>query len=280
MAFKNISSSEVAKFWEDGYLLIKNVFTPEEVEQLRKNAYAVREEYRQKGLTYKTTHADIDIISGDLLSKDKLRSVILDDRVRAVASSILGNKDIIYFGDSTIQIGEGARGYHKDNANRTDPTSIDWQGNYPLIRFGIYLQDHKKYSGGLKLKKGSHNTISLKSGKTILVPSEVGDLVVWSLRTTHSGNVVRLKMFPNLPIHTELEKRIPKWLKVEEQKERVSMFFTFASKDEKTNAYFDFLRKQDWILKTFKSSKLDEKAWEEIKEKNLEVVKVIQEYGQ
>src|ERR1043165_3900363 len=178
------------KFEEDGYLLVQNVFTPSEIEQFRKLAYEQFEIDKKKKLDVYHPGSKAKYNKGDLLSKEKLHQVLLDDRILEIARTILGTSDILYFGDSSYQIGTGMRGFHRDNIDRTDLNGPDWKGEYTLIRLGIYLQDHKNYSGGLKIKVGSHKN---PDGKAIFVGNEVGDVAVWSLKTLHSGNAVRLK---------------------------------------------------------------------------------------
>src|SRR3954462_4462530 len=92
---------------------------------------------------------------GDILSKDELRYTVLDDRILHLVKTVLGGNPV-YWGDSNYHFGVGFRGFHRDNVDRTDMTAPDWDGDYPIVRLAIYLQDHKNYSGGLKIRVGSH----------------------------------------------------------------------------------------------------------------------------
>ena len=77
----------------------------------------------------------------------------------------------------------------------------------------------EKFSNGLKIFKGSCHTY--KYGRTLLkkifkdkeirylvpqrlrpqnVDTEPGDVVIWNLRTCHSGNALRLKYFKNITL--------------------------------------------------------------------------------
>src|SRR6185312_9768049 len=105
-----------ATFERDGYLIVKNVFTKDEVEQIRKEAYASAEQDKQKNLSfgYNPKLSSATYFRGDVLSKPQLRHVLLDDRIVQIAKIILGG-DPVYFGDSNYQIGTGFRGYHRDN---------------------------------------------------------------------------------------------------------------------------------------------------------------------
>ena len=155
----------------------RGVYSPQEVERSREGVEASRG------------------ASGELLGRPRLRDVILDGRLVEIARQILGQEEIVYAGDSSFTVGMRQRGWHKDNSDRKDPNGADWQGRYTILRFGIYLQDHRKHTGGLNLRVGSHTTTDQPAGKSIYVRTGVGDVGVWSLRITHSGNGTLLR-FP------------------------------------------------------------------------------------
>ena len=73
-----------------------------------------------------------------------------------------------------------------------------------MIRIGVYLQDHDKFSGGVKLEEGI-NFLLTKERLGLLADTKAGDVVVWDLRTYHSGNSVRLKLFQILHLVVELK---------------------------------------------------------------------------
>ncbi len=266
------------KFERDGYVVVKNVFSAEEIKQMRIEAYRQYEIDKQKKLDFQLPNlpTKAKYSKGDLLSKELLSHALLDDRMLKIARTILGNDNLVYFGDSSYQIGTGLRGFHRDNIDRTDLNGPDWKGEYTLIRMGIYLQDHKNYSGGLKIKLGTHKN---EEGKPIFVDSEVGDVAVWSLKTKHSGNAVRLKMFPNYSINTSgKENVIPSFLKKEEQQERISLFMTFALKSSHLDRYInEYTLKRDDTLEHARVSIYDATILDVAKSKGVEVIKPIAE---
>lgn len=275
-----LKPADIKSFWDNGFLVVRNVFSPDEIEALRKQAYKVVAEDEKKGLvSVSPFNPNCKIVTGDLLSKEGLRDVVLDDRLLSMAQQILGGAPV-YFGDSTFQVGEGARGFHKDNGDRTSQDEPDWQGMYPIIRFGIYLQDHTRYSGGLKVRVASHNTVSPTKGRSVFVNTAIGDVVVWNLRTSHSGNAVRLKGFPNLTLDSRIEKRIPTWLKKEEQKERIALFLSYGLKSAHLDRFINYLKGRDYAVKSFKASKFGKDVWDKAKAKGLEIIKAIPEYGE
>ena len=91
--------------------------------------------------------------------------------------------------------------------------------------------------------------------------------VVFSLKTSHAGNAVRLKLFPNLSLHNSLEKRIPKFLMIPEEKERVSIFLTYALKSDALDRYMNFMFKHKVYQKRIELSEYPDELVEEIKSK-------------
>ncbi|MFN0032879.1 MAG: hypothetical protein ACKVOR_12030, partial [Flavobacteriales bacterium] len=117
-------------------------------------------------------------------------------------------------------------GFHRDCVDRNFNNGPDWQSPYNIIRMGIYLQDHANYSGGLKIKVGSNNNAS---GKSIFIDSNEGDVAAWSLKTLHSGNAVRIKGLNGISIdNSSIENRIPGFMKLDQARERMSLFMTFG----------------------------------------------------
>lgn len=251
-----------ARFWRDGYLLIKQVFTAAEIADIRRRAFQVA----GKNDGQPQPSDELWVSPRDVLSFDELRDVLLDSRVLHIYHELLGTQHLLYFGDSVLQIGGGGRGWHKDNCipDRYDHTAPDWNGRYTLLRFGLYLQDHKHHSGGLGIRVGSHEPfwaakpplpIPIRSrlaqhyGKPILVPSEPGDFVIWNMRTTHTGNCVRMRVFPNFKLPPKIESALPMSLRVPEPCMRAAVFCTLAAPSEHVQRNIDYLKSRDYMVK-------------------------------
>lgn len=271
----NPSNIDKARFDKEGYLVIKNVFTPAEIEKFRADCYLQFEEDKKKGLNYDIARTKARSLRGDLLSKRLMRKILLDDRILTIARTILG-PDIVYFGDSNFQFGVGFRGFHRDNVDREFNVGPDWEGDYNIIRMGVYMQDHSKFSGGLKIQKGSHKNAH---GQSVIIDSNIGDVAIWSLRTLHSGNAVRLKIFNNLPVNY-FERFVPEFMKVDEAQERVACFFTFGLKGKHLDRYInEYMLKAKPVLENLRNSPWDDDVEKEIQQKKLEVLKPSPEYG-
>jgi hypothetical protein len=220
------------------------VYTPDDIERFRRG---VRASTGPKG---------------DLLSNPHLRSALTDGNMVSIARSILGARQIVYAGDSSFTEGNKQHGYHKDNADRTDANAPDWQGRYTVLRFGIYLQDHRWHTGGLNLRVGSHNEISIREGRNIYVRTRVGDVAVWSLRTSHSGNGTFLK-FPWW-IHPEpaQDGKYPNWWRVAEshRDERMALFAAVGLDDAHHDRYTEYLKTRDYIVRMWRNSTYTDEA--------------------
>ncbi len=252
------------RFEKDGFLLVKNVLTSEEVAKIRKVCYQTIESDKKTGAMFYHRFAANHL--GDLINIPALKDVILDDRIIEIATTILGSKPT-YFGDSVFEIGLGSRGFHKDTSERKDQNHPDWTEEYPIIRIAFYLQDHTKHSGGLKVRVGSHNTVSTNKGKAVFVESEPGDAVVFCLKTSHAGNGIRLKFMPNTSISHILEKRVPNFMKLPELDERVSVFLTFGLKSGALDRYMNFMENHNVYQKRIKYSEYNDELVDEIEQK-------------
>lgn len=222
----------VASFEQDGFAVFRDVFTLQEIAEMRRNIELQVELDRAKGKFEQTFFEAMGVKTGqgDLISKVHLRKYLLDDRILGIACALLPARPLTYFGESTYQLGSSGRVFHRDNVDRDKAAGPDWDGPYPLLRMGIYLQDHRRHSGGLKIKAGSHLR---DDGPSVLVDSNAGDVVVWNMRTLHSGNAVRLRLLPNfaaIPPLSHLRKlkigedMIPLWMQRPLQRERAAMF--------------------------------------------------------
>jgi hypothetical protein len=177
-----------------------------------------------------------------------------------------------------------APGWHKDNrlGDRANPRGLDWTTKrYPIIRFGVYFQDHARYSGGLALRVGSNHAARVDRGKPINVSTEAGDVVVWTLTTTHSGQANRLTFLRNRAVGGRWMRFLPKRFLIGEEQERIAAFLTLASDSPHLTRYIEHLKTErahdemEW----FRKSRFDDGVWQRAKEAGLTVRRIIPEYG-
>ena len=156
---------------------------------------------------------------------------MFEPRILSAVKKLIG-EEIVYFGESNTQSGPTLGGFHKDNrvCDRENEAGLDFVGDYPLVRVGIYLQDSDIYSGGLKIVPGSHKIPTSKfriGGNNIA--AKAGDIVVWKLTTTHSGHAKRLKILNNISLHPRIESYIPSLLENINPIETICVYDSFCN---------------------------------------------------
>ena len=233
---QQLSAEDVQKFRRDGYLIIRGVLSREEVAKLRQSAIRIAAECKARGLVFKPAADEVCAVP-DLATWDDVGYLLSDARVLSIAKQLLNSTEVIYYSDSSLQVGAGGRGFHKDNTERVDPSHPDWQSDYTMLRFGVYLQDHVQHSGGLKVRTGSHRHADVTTGRSVDVATRAGDVVVWRMTTTHSGNAVKMRGFTGLSLPPRFEVRLPARLRVPESDTRVALFFTLAQDDDHLKRY-------------------------------------------
>lgn len=229
-----------------GYTIVRRVFPPEEIAQLRMAASQAIAELEHEGrmARFDGPEGTARGGGGDVLGIPRLRHLIYDARVLAVVKRLLGGRPV-YFGDSTFRVGKsGVRGWHRDSVDRRRwRGGPDWRDPpYPLLRCGIYLQDQAHHSGGLALRPRSNRPGRVRPTLPKLVDAAAGDMVVWDLRTVHSGEVVRLRGLHRLPLHPRLQARLPESLRVPDDGERIVLFAAYGCAGPHLEHYIEYLR--------------------------------------
>lgn len=249
------------QFWRDGFLVLRSVFTPAEVRRWREAAL------------------DRGASLADLLSDDVLREVVLDERLLSISRELL-EADPIYFCDSTAAIGANGWGFHKDNSDRTDAAAPDWSvERYPIIRFGIYTQEHGALPGGLDLRRGSHNHADYDTGEHVSAHTRPGDLIVWTGRTTHSADSKLLRVFgsriepkPSGFLFRALN-RLPATKVFRQHPERrVALFVSYARAHPLLDRHIEYLKQRAYPGDLWKSSEWSEDSRRLARQRGLQLL--------
>lgn len=234
-----VTNGDHEAFWQTGFVILRGVFTTAEIAELREHA----EQAPSPG--------------PDLLSDPVFRNVVVDSRIAAIAERLLGCTPV-YFGDSVLSRSERPGPWHKDNAGRYDPTAADWHGNYPLLRFGIYLQDHSRHSGGVSVRAESHHSPTRTAGKPVYIDTQVGDLVVWHFRATHRGATSLLRG-TSIPVSSyRIDKLLPRFMKAPAESARHALFITYGAPGADTDRYIDYLGTRQYAVTRAAASQYDE----------------------
>lgn len=231
------------KFARFGLLVLKRYFGEETRDPIRAILTQKLEWARGHGaVRLFPEYPGAEFLLGDILSirgLERYDYIFFKQELIGLIKALLRSPDLVYYGDSSTQFGAAARGFHKDNVDRGRADTVDWVGDYSLIRCAFYCEDHSRYSGGLKVRLASHEAencrnrsdptrISHHMGKAVDISSEYGDLVMWSMRLTHSGNFLKLKGFPALCLHPRIEGKLPGALAVKEEMRRYFMSCALA----------------------------------------------------
>jgi hypothetical protein len=254
-----------------GWTIRRSVFSPNEVADFRAKVAEALDDARRRQTVLVEDGAEgrVEWCVGDLLSYDELGAIILDERVVRFAQDLLGERPI-YFADSTLRLGaNGERAWHRDNIDR-DFDGPDWKGDYPIIRIGIYLQDHATHSGGLTIADGSHKEAA-KKGHGRFPDIRPGDVAGWSLRARHSTEAVRIRMMPNLVLNPRLQTRIPKWARVPDDELRMTLFASFARHHTLFDRYVDYLKTRDYFQESEAASRYSPQAHRLLESSGIEI---------
>lgn len=270
------------RFRERGYTVVERLFEPHEIETMRAEAARAMTELERDGLAMRESGPEgVGRYSRcDVLSIAQLRHVILDRRLIAVIGDLLGDRPT-YFGESVLRIGkQGGRAWHRDNADRIKRFGgLDWQEPYRILRCGVYMQDQAKHSGGLAVRPRSNNLGRRIRSAPVFVEAQPGDLIVWDLRTVHSGEVVRCRAAPKLPLHPWLQTRVPRMLRVPDDRERIVMFMSFGLRGPHLDHYLEYLKTRSQNCEIWETSRFAPDVWQQAADAGLDVLGVTPEYG-
>jgi hypothetical protein len=267
---------------EEGYAVVRHLFDEQEIEGLRVTALETIEQLERQGLTALDSGAEgaMRVSTCDLLSIPSLRHVLLDPRMLRTIGRLLGGKPC-YFGDSSLRVGKnGVRAWHRDNVDRVRRRGgPDWHDPYPLLRCGLYLQDQASHSGGLALRRASNRPDRHLPARPILVSARPGDLVAWDLRTVHSGEAVRLRGLPSLALSPRLQTRLPEFMRMPDDRERIVMFMTFGLPGAHLDHYIGYCKTRDYMRETWIKSRFGPEVLDEAENAGLSVLHPTPEYG-
>ncbi len=125
---------------------------------------------------------------------------------------------------------------------------------------------------GLCLRADSHLHQSINVGKIVNVKSEVGDVIIWKLTTTHSPNAEIISLFPNYSFNPRLTKQLPNFLKKKSISPRLALFMGFGVEDHYTEDYIEYLKTREYAIKRWEDSNYDQENIAALEKKNVRVL--------
>ncbi len=276
------TSVDSDRFWKRGYTIIEHLFEPREIESVREHAIKAMVELRHRDLLAERHGPEgvVRFTRCDLLSIPAVRHILLDPRLIAAVHQILGNRPT-YWGESVLRAGShGERAWHRDNVDRAKRHGgPDWRDPYAIVRCGLYMQDHTQHSGGLAIRPRSNRPGWQIRSLPTLMNVQPGDVIVWDLRTVHSGEVVRLRHAPAIPVHPYLQSRLPRRLRLDEERERMVMFMTFGLPGAHLDRYLHYCKTRPPNRALWATSRFGKEVWEQARTVGLNMLAVTPEYG-
>jgi hypothetical protein len=289
---------DIDTFLEKGYAVVPQLFSPEEAEEIRRATIEETERLDRAGEAASVEGPKGRMIGprGDMLTYEAFRRVLLDSRLVGVIREVLGD-DPVFWGESGVWVGNSgtAHAWHTDAYE----TPVTKGPRYPLVRCGLYLEDTAAHSDGLALVEGSHAQDPLAMtfmkrlrraalpwvgwlgpGRTRFVESRPGDLVIWDMRIFHAGEVVRFKPKPSLVLPLEWQRRLPRSLRLPEERRRVVMFPTFGLPGPDLDSYLEYQRSsREYMRDIWKASHFPDSVVEEAAAVGLRVIRPEPYYG-
>ncbi len=234
-----LTQEQIQKFHHDGFLLIKDVFTSDEIESLRRYTETVY-------LTNSPYPGDTDCAPGNASLRANFLSrypqyiwLLRHDGFISILKSILED-DFVFLPEMALQASGYGR-WHKDTSSQEAHGHLfHYEPDFLMIEAAIYLQPNDETGGGLDVVPGSHTkpdmqSIKLSLFKRILrrlglykspdrngysIPNNEGDLVLFDFRIDHQA--------------TQPVKAI--------KKTKYAMFFACSKNNRHVSEYIRFIR--------------------------------------
>lgn len=263
------------KFYdENGYLLVKDVLTKDEVAFLRKRCIQIfsTDEWKASPHNTNRTLADVYRYFPDIMR------VSLSQKMVDTVKALLGSDDIVLIPETAIMQGFYPT-WHKDSTTQEKMGhTFHLDPGFKMIRCGIYFQDNDEHGGGLSVFAGSHKMPDNFKGKfperTIFtrilnkikpqkdedskflnpyklkmvdIPSRVGDMVVFDFKTAHRGTLPKSQRIGDVPA----------------DKTKLAIFDIFGVNNEFTQQYVEFLKTRPEGIYGFARDRRQSKEYDE-----------------
>ena len=249
-----LSKAQIQSFKENGYLIIPNVLSADQIQFLRKRIMAIFETGEWKKSPYNTEKVLSDVYN----TFPEFIDITLNETVIEAIRSLTDGTPVL-IPETSIHY-KIYTGWHKDTSSQEKAgKSFHWKENALMLECGFYMQDNDPVlGGGLTVMQGSHNTkdnlidessyelsfmdkVKIKLGiyrednnsklnpnkhKVVDVPSKAGDFVIFNFRTNHRATT-------------------PKGIKITEvpvERSKLAFFNAFSVDNETVTEYLDFIK--------------------------------------
>lgn len=225
-----------------GFIHMKSFFSRQEIIELKKLI-------NYKGVKYDTIDYRIS------------NNIFISKKIYSLLSIVIKGKIIYPFLSKIIENKQSQQGkslYHVDTRN----DDYNFNKDYDVVNTGVYFNNYKDNSGGLKISPGSQRTRDFEDftfigrckkhirnkqflkmflfQKSYNLPLELGDFVLWNVRTHHSGHVRLIKFLKKVSLHPVFENMLPKFLFLSQEKNRKIIVTLYAEECKYYDKYLDY----------------------------------------
>ncbi len=166
---------------KQGYVILKRVFTSDEVHSLRTSCdnFFRNQKHMRSHLGRNMPNATRHV--------PEIHWLYSHPNVLAAFRAALGTEDILFTRHCDIAKNR-LSGWHKDSGEAEPYFSGDYFAaeDCQVYKMAVYLQPHRD-GRGLWVKPGSHWTPDKESGEALHLDTEAGDAILFAVRRTHSG---------------------------------------------------------------------------------------------
>ena len=207
-------------FKRDGYILLPNTLTTEELDSLRKTCL--------DHLGEKACFEDCGVTQPDAFGQIAGMRWLLKHPKIVEAFRFYCGDDLKYCHHSDVHLNK-ITGWHKDSCGANDFAPEDGK-DYGVYKMAFYLQDHSNGPTALKVCAGSHLSKNLHEGPVVELRPKVGDSILFDCRISHCGQdlSVPMKVVRNLMPKSMRSKFFITLRKLQGQKDKLSVFFTLG----------------------------------------------------
>lgn len=222
---------------EDGIFVVRNVLSRQEVDELR--------DILRGHLADGGSHFNLGKTQPNAAEKiPELAFIFAHPRILNVLKQVLGERDVVFTGHCDIHMNM-LSGWHKDSGE-TVPGGY-FSGPYMtspecrVFKVAIYLQDTGRRDS-FTARIGSHRHTDLSTGERLSVESRIGDIVVFDVRISHTGQLPDsfekgLKGFGRILNRGQRDREDVAWIsrvkarywKLIGRRDRLSVFFTYGA---------------------------------------------------
>ncbi|UXE61026.1 MAG: hypothetical protein KA717_37395 [Woronichinia naegeliana WA131] len=171
---------------KDSFVILKNLLTEDEVTKLRKTLETYFSHHGVK------MFGGISQPNAAVLIRE-LDWIFSHPKIIDALKNLLHNEKLMFTSHCDIHSGI-VTGWHKDDGTSSDKTNLGYFDcltydveDCQVYKVAIYLQDHVNNLAGLNVKPGSHKIASTEAGEEISLKTRVGDVIIFDVRLTHSG---------------------------------------------------------------------------------------------